>query len=71
MIGQIRKRTGLKFIAANKGDFDHLKHDEYKIDFEDLDIKPNVKSESHQQDRWGPVSLLTLSPRTIRVNIRD
>ena len=71
MIGQIRKRTGLKFIAANKVDFDHLKHDEYKIDFEDLDIKPNVKSESHQQDRWGPVSLLTLSPRTIRVNIRD
>lgn len=71
MIKQIRKRAGLKFVAPDKVDFDNLKHEEYKIDFEDLDIKPNVKSESHEQDRWGPISRLTLTPRTLRVNIGD
>jgi uncharacterized protein (DUF2235 family) len=68
---EMEKRAGLTFVNEDSADFVHLKHDEYKIDFEDLDIKPNVKGESHQQDRWGPVALLTLEARRPRVNIDD
>jgi len=71
MINQMKKRAGLKIVKPDDVDFDNLRHDEYKIDFEDLDVKPNVKSESHEQDRWGPISTLTLTPRTLRVNIDD
>jgi len=71
MINQIKSRTKLKFLAPDKVDFDNLKHEEYHIDFEDLDIKPNVESESHEQDRWGPIALFTLTPRMPRVNIDD
>lgn len=69
-IAQILKRTSNNITIRDPGDvdFDHLRHeDEYQIDFEDLDIKPNVKSESHEQDRWAPVSLLTLRSREPRV----
>lgn len=71
MINEIKKRTRLKVVAEAKVDFDGLRHSEYKIDYEDLDIKPDAKSESHQQDRWGPIAQLTLAPRVPRVNIDE
>lgn len=43
----------------------------YRIDIEDLVIKPLIKGKAHPKDRWGPFAYATLSPRDIRVNIYD
>ncbi|UUX51936.1 DUF2235 domain-containing protein [Nisaea acidiphila] len=68
MMTEISQRTDAVFTTPDKVDFDGLKHeDEYKIDFEDLDLKPNVHGQSHQQDRWGPIEEMTLETRSPRV----
>ena len=43
----------------------------YRIDRDDVQISPNIKGKSHQQDRFGPVAALTLATRDIRVSKND
>ena len=68
-----RRKLGIKVKTEEEVDYQDLVAGDgsYKIDIEDLVIKPLVKGKSHPKDRWGPFSYATLAPRDIRVNVYD
>ena len=41
---------------------------DYKIDLDDVFIKPNHRGKAHPKDRWGPFAKATLSARDVRVD---
>jgi hypothetical protein len=74
MINEIqRRKLGVKVLDPDKVDFAGLAGPRggYRIDLEDLDLKPNPKGKHHPKDRWGPIANLTLDQRDIRVNVDD
>ncbi len=68
-----RKDLGIKLLTVEKVDYDQLvaRDDSYRIDRDDMQIKPNIKGKSHQQDRFAPIAEMTLDTRHIRVNVDD
>ncbi len=74
MINEIKRRQlGLDITAPDKIKYEKLKapKDEYRIDFDDVFIKPNHKGKIHYQDRWWPIARATLNTRNVRVNAND
>ena len=74
LVGQMKARKlGLKLTDPAKIKYEKLKapKDEYRIDLEDVFVKPNHKGVIHQQDRWWPVARATLDTRSVRVNEND
>ena len=64
---------GVEILNENKIDYDKLvaRDESYRIDRDDIQVRPNIKGMSHEQDRFGPVAKATLTTRRIRVNIGD
>lgn len=74
MIDEIeRRKLGVKVLGVDEIEYEKLKAPDksYRIDYEDIVIKPLLKGKSHPKDRWGPFASATLGPREIRVNIGD
>ena len=74
MLDEIKTRKlGLDITAPSKIKYEKLKapKDEYRIDFDDVFIKPNHKGKIHHQDRWWPIARATLNTRIVRVNAND
>ncbi len=68
-----RKKLGVEMADPAKIDYSRLAAADggYRIDFEDVFIKPNILAKHHMKDRWGPVGLMTLCPRAIYVCVND
>ena len=64
---------GVKKVPINEIDYGQLKarDSSYRIDKEDMLIKPNYKGKTHQQDRFAPIAATTLDTRLVRVNVDD
>ncbi|MCH7833438.1 MAG: DUF2235 domain-containing protein [Proteobacteria bacterium] len=73
MIKKLEKDLGVEMLSLDKVDYDQLqaKDCSYRIDRDDMQIKPNIKGKSHQQDRFAPIAEMTLETRHVRVNIDD
>lgn len=59
IVGEIKKRKlGLSILEPSKIKYEKLKapKGEYRIDFDDVFIKPNHKGKIHYHDRWFPVA---------------
>jgi hypothetical protein len=71
MIEELKKRKlGLNILEADKVNYNNLKspNEDYKIDLDDVFIKPNHRGKAHPKDRWGPFAKATLSARDVRVD---
>lgn len=64
---------GIKILDENEIDYTKLKARDksYQIDRDDIQVRPNIKGKSHEQDRFAPVAKVTLTTRRIRVNVDD
>lgn len=74
MVKELESRgLGLEIIAPDKIDYQKLKapKDKYRIDYDDVFIKPNFKGKIHVQDRWWPAAKATLTVRDVRVYVND
>lgn len=74
MVEQLKTRNlGLEIIAEDQIDYQKLRapNNDYRIDYDDVFIKPRIKGKIHVQDRWWPVARATLSTRNVRVLIDD
>ena len=74
MVDEMKTRKlGLTITEPSKINYQQLKapEDEYRIDFDDVFIKPNHRGKIHQQDRWWPIARATLTGRDVRVNVND
>lgn len=74
MVNELEKRCPeLTIIKPNKIDYQKLKapDNKYRIDYDDVFIKPNYKGKIHVQDRWWPIARTTLTVRDVRVCIDD
>lgn len=74
LINELKARQlGLTIISPDQVDYQKLKapKDKYRIDYDDVFIKPNHKGKIHVQDRWWPIARATLTVRDVRVTIND
>ncbi|WP_303722431.1 DUF2235 domain-containing protein [Malonomonas rubra] len=74
MVEHLKARNlGLEIIDADKVDYRKLQapNDDYRIDYDDVFLKPRIKGKIHVQDRWWPVARTTLTTRSVRVNVDD
>ncbi len=64
---------GIRTLNVDKIDYGKLKAKDgsYQIDKEDVQMRPNYRGKSHQQDRFAPVAAMTLESRDVRVNVDD
>ena len=69
----MRRKLNLNICDVNKIDYSQLNasNGDYKIDYEDVFVKPNHKGKSHPKDRWWPIAKATLGQRDVRVNDND
>jgi hypothetical protein len=74
MITEFQRRgLGIEVLDPDTVNYENLAvySNGYRIDYEDVVIKPLLKGKAHPRDRWGPLKKATLAPRQIRVNIAD
>ncbi len=67
------RKLKLKVLDSKKVKYEQLvaPNGDYRIDRDDVFLKPNHKGKLHQQDRWWPIAKTTLSSRRLRVNEND
>lgn len=68
-----RRNLGLEVMDVNRIDYRrlHSAAGDYRIELEDVFIKPNYRGKAHPKDRWLPVAKATLSIRDVRVSVDD
>ncbi|WP_319381621.1 DUF2235 domain-containing protein [Thiomicrorhabdus sp.] len=74
MVEELKSRQlGLDIKNPKEIEYRNLvaNNDAYRVDLDDVFIKPNHTGRIHTKDRWAPIALATLNPRTVRVNIDD
>ncbi len=74
MLAEIEKRDiGLTTQNPRAIDYTPLQspHGDFRIDLEDVFLKPNHRGKAHPKDRWWPVARATLCTREVRVNADD
>lgn len=74
MLSEIARRNiGLDVSNPRDVDYTALQspRGDYRVDLEDVFLKPNHRGKSHPRDRWLPVARATFCVRDVRINIDD
>lgn len=74
MLCEIKRRNlGLSVTNPTNIDYTSLQspQGDFRIDLEDVFLKPNHRGKAHSKDRWLPVARATFCTRNVRINIDD